>query len=141
MGILSPQAPTEQVEQSVAAILQRLAKQLDTLIEKKKSVAEQIDAMLCEHNDYNDATEQADAASKTKKRIKERIIQETPDLQVMESNLADVKEDIKMVQDSLNEYLILHYKQTGETEFDDGTGNKRKIRIKMSVAPGQLRMF
>lgn len=142
MGILTPTAPTEQVENvSVAAMLQRLAQQLDSLNEKKKSVVEQIDAMLCEHEDYNDAYEAAAEAAKSKKQIRERIITENNDLQVMVSNLDDLKDDIKMVQESLNDYLMLHYKQTGETEFDDGSGNKRKIKIKMSVAPGQLRMF
>lgn len=141
MNTITPTA-TEQVEKiSIINLIQRLAGQLDDLNIKRKELKLQIDDMLMNYDSYQVVHENAKEAAKIKKQHKEQLINDDSDLRLLVEKHDDLKEDITMVKESLDSHLQTYVQITGTSTFEDVSGTERKIKIKMSVAPGQMRMF
>ena len=135
------------------ALVTRLSGQLDDMKDQKKDLSE----MLTSIYENDDELARLDhEVEKTMKGVKTRKTEISRSQQALElkAKIADLNEDIKMVQESISTHLINIFQITGSRSIDISEGESRDfdIRAKMKgrvaprssknrQAPGQTNMF
>lgn len=131
----------EQVQTvSVEETLKRLIEQLDQLNRTKKELTDTLETSLEVYPQYKDLKEQVSEKTKEKNNTKNSLIMGNEDLKELTNKLAGIKEDMKMVKDSLSTYMLQYYRETGNQYVGEGK-TKREFSFKVQVVPGQLSMF
>lgn len=112
----------------------RLATQLDQLKVKQKELSDMLKGIFDNDEDFTTAQT---AATESQKALKDRLafLNNTPEVQNVRVKLTEVREDTKMVQDSLNVHLVNYFQMTGVTSFPTPDGNERDFTLQAKLKP------
>jgi hypothetical protein len=138
-ALKSPAAPPASLidAESLTAtegLIQRLSSQLDELKIKQKELADMLKGVF--DNDETFTTAQT-AATESQKAVKDRLadLNGGEEVQTLRGKLTDIREDLKMVQDSLNIHLVNYFQMTGATSFPTSDGNERDFTLQAKLKP------
>ena len=143
--IVEPEVIEEEVEKTetgfdresviaVEGLVQRLSEQMDELVNKQKEVG----AMLKNIFDNDEELEKAQALAKEAgKTFKERSarLHDTQEVKDLKMKLSEIKDDMKMVQESLDTNLLNYYQMTTTMSFPTPDGNEREYTLKAKLKP------
>lgn len=119
---------------AVQALIQRLSTQLDTL----KTKQQELNQMLKNVFENDEDLQQAEIVAKEQSvAVKDRKSQITQTNEVMElkMKIVDIREDLKMVQESLNTHLLNYYQMTNSMTFPTESGGEREFKIEAKLKP------
>jgi small-conductance mechanosensitive channel len=113
-------------------VIERNADQLDEIKGKIKQFREELKNVLENDEILSDVEQQA---SQMTQKVKERKSQLQGSAQVtqIKSNLMEVIEQKKEVEEALNNHLLNLYQVTGTKTFDTSSGQTREFSIKASI--------
>ncbi len=110
------------------SLVQRLADQMDEISLKQK----ELNTMLKNIFD-NDTTlaEAKNAAKEAANAVKTRQadLNNSQEVKEVKLKLSETKEDLAMIQDSLNVHLVNYYQMTGATSFPTSDGGEREFSL------------
>lgn len=130
--------PAESFDQesmnATEGLIQKLATQLDELKAKQKQLSEMLKGIF--DNDETFAKTQAEA-KEAAKAFKDRSVQlnESPEVKDLKMKLADLKEDLKMVEESLDIHCLNYYQMTNTMTFPTPDGSEREFMLKARLKP------
>ena len=116
------------------SLIQRLADQLDQLKAKQKELSEMLKNIFVNDETFNQNQLQAKEAAKA---FKDRAAQlnETTEVKDLKMKLADLKEDLKMVEESLDIHCLNYYQMTNTFSFPTPAGSEREFVLKAHLKP------
>lgn len=126
--------------ETVKNLALREIEQLKELKEKQKLLNEEKQSILDNDTELSRKESDIQPVVDEIKKIK-KTIKASEQFMAIESKAKDLKEDIDMVKDSLSNALINYTKLTGSNFIEDATGKQYKIKHKLSVSSGQLKLF
>jgi predicted nucleic acid-binding Zn-ribbon protein len=130
--------PTDSVDaESLTAtegLVQRLSSQLDELKVKQKELSEMLKGIF--DNDEEFTTAQSEAKEVSKK-LKDRLsaLNGSQEVQTLRGKITELREDLKMVQDSLNTHLVNYFQMTGTQSFPTVEGGEREFQLVAKLRP------
>lgn len=115
-------------------LIQRLATQLDELKAKQKELGEMLKGIF--ENDETLSKTQAEAKTATK-ALKDRQgqLNETQEVKDLKMKLTDLKEDMKMIEESLDIHCLNYYQMTNTMTFPTADGSEREFVLKARLKP------
>lgn len=115
-------------------LVQRLSSQLDELKLKQKELADMLKGIFDNDEEFNTAQATAKEATQS---IKNRLsaLNATEEVKQLRAKLVDLREDMKMVQDSLNTHLVNYFQITGTTSFPTVDGHEREFSLLAKLKP------
>jgi hypothetical protein len=131
-------APAEPIDaESLTAtegLVQRLSSQLDELKVKQKELADMLKGIFDNDEEF---TKAQTIATESQKALKDRqaSLNGSQQVQELRTKITDLREDMKMVQDSLNTHLVNYFQMTGTTSFPTGDGNEREFSLLAKLKP------
>lgn len=133
---LASQGSTSDIESltAVQGLIERLSNQMDELQQKQKDLSSMIKAIVDNDEGLQKVMQTAEEITADIKS-KRQAIQEFPEVKELKLKLADVKEDIKMVYDSLNTHLVNYFQMTGSTAVDLPSGDEREFILNTRMKP------
>lgn len=119
---------------AVQGLVQRLSDQLDQLLQKQKEVGNMIKNVFDNDEMLIQATNLAKEAGKN---LKDRtaFLNETAEVKDLKVKLTDIRDDLKMVQDSLDVNLLNYYQMTNSLSFPTADGDEREYVLKAKLKP------
>jgi hypothetical protein len=115
-------------------LIHRLSLQMDDLKTKQKEVADMIRGVFDNDETLNEAETVAKEATKQAKERKSDL-NETAEIKDLKLKLFDIREDLKMVQESLNTHLVNYFQMTGSTAVDLPDGTEREFKLEAKLKP------
>lgn len=116
------------------ALVQRLSFQLDELKHKQKELADMLKGVFDNDEEFTSAQTLAkDASAALKDRLQH--LNSTPQVSELRAKLVETREDLKLVNDSLNVHLINYYTLTGSTSFPTPDGSERDFTLQAKLKP------
>lgn len=116
---------------------------LQNLIERNANELDRLRQELKEHRQSlknvfdNDATlnEVEQIAQEATVKIKERkqTIDAQPEVRQLKLKIADTREEMKEIEETLNSHLISLFQMTGSQSFDTSDGDQREFTLKAKV--------
>lgn len=144
MNNMTPPAIVQSVGEievhSQLAIIQRQMAEIDRLKDEKKNLRESLNNLLENNADYNEKNELKKSAAREAKLAKDKVLT-TPEATGIVVKMDDVTAEIKELQESLSNNLMVYHTKTGSRSFEDAEGNERTIVYNYKVKPKQLRLF
>lgn len=144
MNNMTPPAIVQSVGEievhSQLAIIQRQMAEIDRLKDEKKNLRESLNNLLENNADYNEKNELKKSAAREAKLSKDKVLT-TPEATGIVVKMDDVTAEIKELQESLSNNLMVYHTKTGSRSFEDAEGNERTIVYNYKVKPKQLRLF
>lgn len=115
-------------------LVQRLSSQLDELKIKQKELSDMLKGIFDNDEEMTQALEVSKEASQ---KLKERQsnLNATTEVKELRVKVADVREDLKMVQDSLDLHLVNYFHMTGTQSFPTPDGSEREFTLKAHLKP------
>ena len=116
-------------------LVQRLSMQLDELKVKQKELADMLKGVFDNDEEFTTAQTAAEEAGKS---LKDRlsVLNNSTQVKEMRIKLTEVREDLKMVQDSLNVHLVNYFQMTGgSTSFPTPDGTERDFTLQAKLKP------
>lgn len=119
---------------SLQALIERNANELDRL---KQELKEQREKMKNIFDNDAELAEAQDIASKATVQIKERktAIDNRPEVRQVKIDIAEKKEEIKEIEETLNSHCINLFQLTGTSSFDTSDGDQREFELRAKVKP------
>ena len=119
---------------SLQALIERNANELDRLRQELKEEREKLKNIF--DNDV-ELSEAQDIASKANVQIKERktSIDNRPEVRQVKITMAEKKEEIKEIEETLNSHCINLFQLTGTSSFDTSDGDQREFELRAKVKP------
>ena len=115
-------------------LIQRLATQLDELKAKQKELGEMLKNVF--ENDETLSTTQKEAKNATKAfKDRQGQLNETPEVKELKMKLVDLKEDLKMIEESLDIHCLNYYQMTNSMTFPTADGAEREFVLKARLKP------
>lgn len=121
--------------QSVKNIVARKAVQADELKEKLKEYNESLKNVLVNDAELAEAEDKAKEAKVAVVKRK-KSLNDSPEVKNLKLKQAEVKEELKDVEDSLSNQLLQLYQITGVKEFETAAGEVREFNIKAKIKGG-----
>lgn len=118
------------------SLIHRLSGQLDELKTKQKELTDMVKGIFDNDDKLSTAKNTADEATK-EARTRKQEINETTEIKELHIKVADVKEDLKMVQESLNTHLVNYFQMTGSTAVDLPDGTEREFKLTARLKPAK----
>jgi len=115
-------------------IIVRLSDQLDELRKQQKELGNMVKSVFDNDEKFQTAQNTATEASKEAKGRKQELNQ-TSEIKELQMKVADLKEDLKMVEESLNTHLLNYYQMTGSTIVDQPDGTEREFKVTARMKP------
>jgi peptidoglycan hydrolase CwlO-like protein len=115
-------------------IIIRLSDQLDELKKQQKELGNMVKSVFDNDEKFQTAQSTATEATKEAKSRKEEI-NGTGEIKELHLKIADLKEDLKMVEESLNTHLINYFQMTGSTSVDQPDGTERQFKVTARMKP------
>jgi phage-related tail protein len=119
---------------AVQGLVQRLSDQLDTLVQKQKEVSNMLKSVFENDDDLTKAQNEAKVVTKNLKD-RQTYLNETQEVKDLKIKLADIRDDIKMVQESLDTHLLNYYQMTSAMSFPTADGSEREYALKAKLKP------
>lgn len=111
---------------NVSGLINTYIGKIDGLTEQVKKAQEMLNDILENDETYNLHSEKVKEANKLKSQTKQQIMR-APQTQDLASKVKESRQSLKEMKDTLSEYLTEYARLTGSTEFEDETGQIRKI--------------
>lgn len=113
----------------------RLSQQLDELTKKQKDLKDMLKGIYDNDEELAKANAEAENQMKAAKSRKNNLSQsaQAMDLKV---KIADMSDDLKMIQESLNTHLLNYYQLTGSKAVDFPGGEEREMVIRAKLKKG-----
>lgn len=124
---VKPEVDVEALDATQNIII-RLSDQLDELKKQQKELSNMTKNVFDNDTKLQSAQNTAEEANKEAKTRKQEL-NETTEIKELAMKTADVKEDIKMVEESLNTHLLNYYQMTGSTVIDQPDGSEREFKV------------
>lgn len=144
MNNMTPPAIVQSVGEidvhSQLAIIQRQMAEIDRLKDEKKNHRESLNNLLENNAEYNEKNEAKKSAAREAKLAKDKVLV-TPEATNIVVKMDDVTAEIKELQESLSNHLMVYHTKTGNRSFEDAEGNERTIVYNYKVKPKQLSLF
>lgn len=115
----------EQMEQNIRDGLSK-QKAIKNELKIKRAM---VKTALEQDAEYYKANESVKEYQKHRKAVKDRLMKENPSLRTMDEQTKVLKEELKSVQLSLEDYIIEYEKNTGMQTINDNEGVVRRIHI------------
>lgn len=120
--------------QATESLIQRLSNQLDELKTKQKELREMLKGIFDNDEELTKALEVSKEAA-TALKDRQSHLNTTTEVKELKAKITDVREDTKMVQDSLNLHLVNYFQLTGTQSFPTVDGNEREFTLKAQLKP------
>lgn len=117
---------------ALQGIIERQSKRLDDLREETRLLSEQLKAILDNDLELTEAQEQAKQATRKQKERKAALANNAESTQ-LRYKLKEAKENIKDIEESLNNHLLNFFSMTGVKEFDTTDGGKREFDVRAKL--------
>lgn len=123
---------------SLQQLIERGAEQLDKLKDAQKQLRESLKNVFENDAQLNEAEEKA---VQIQSEVKDRKAQldASAEVRQLKMKLADIKEDMKDLEESLNNHLINLFQLTGTNSFDTSDGDQREFVLKARIKPKKAR--
>lgn len=116
---------------------------IEKLAEAKRNLKltrEQIKDSLERDDKFNGYSEQISTLKDNLKREEERV-KNNPEVSAMTARMAEIKEEVKEIQTTLENHLYAYESVTGKTVIETLSGKKIYLTKKVKLASGQLALF
>lgn len=115
-------------------LIGRLGVQLDDLKQKQKEVREMIKGVFENDEGLTEAETKAEEVTQTIKDRKSQL-NESAEIKELKIKLAEINEDMKLVQESLTAHLVNYFQLTGSTSVDLPDGSEREFELLAKLKP------
>ena len=115
-------------------LIQRLSNQLDTLTKKQKELNDMLKGVFENDEKLQEADTVAQEANQTVKSRK-KDLNDSQEVKDVKMKITDVREDVKMVKESLNTHLINYFQMTTSFLVDLPDGSEREMVIQARLKP------
>lgn len=119
---------------SLQNLIERNADQLDVKQTALKELRQQLKNVFDNDAQLAEATTQAEEINRQAKERKQSIDNQ-PEVRQLKLKLADLKEEMKEIEETLNSHLVNLFQMTGSTSFDTSDGDQREFSLKARVKP------
>ena len=120
-------------------LIERNADELDRLHQKQKELRESLKNVF-----ENDAqlTEAEDQVAEITRQLKERKqnLDNSPEVRQLKLKLGEIKEEVKEIEETLNNHLINLFQLTGSSSFDTSDGDQREFVVRAKVKPKKAKV-
>lgn len=110
----------------------RLSQQLEDLEKQHKDLKDMLKGVFDNDETLTKANQEAEAHMKTAKSRKTEISGSSEVIE-LRTKMADLAEDVKLIQESLNTHLLNYYQLTGSKAVDFPGGEEREMIIKAKL--------
>lgn len=114
------------------AIINRQAVRLDTLKEDVKRLNDSLKSIMENDEQLSQVENELKESSKKLKERKSQLTQSAESVQ-LKYKLKDVREQIKELEESLNNHLLNFYQLTGTKVFDTDSGQQREFKVTAKI--------
>lgn len=111
---------------NITGLINTYIGKIDQLVETTKKAQEMLNDILENDETYNEHSKKVKEATKLKGQTKQQVLR-SPQTQELVGKIKDARQSLKEMKDTLSEYLTDYARRTGSTEFEDETGQMRKI--------------
>lgn len=119
---------------ALQALVERQAIRVDDIREKVRALSESMRSVFENDNEYNSQEEYVKEASKKVKDRKSQLTQ-SPEFRELSAKSAELKDELKELEESLNGHLLSFYQQTGVKVFDTSNGSQREFKVMARLLP------
>ncbi len=113
-------------------IIERNAQQLENLAQELKERREMLSNLFENDSELSEAQEQADQITQQVKARKSSL-RESAEAQVLKTQIGELNEQKKEIEETLSNHLINYYQMTNSTSFDTSDGDQWEFKIKARV--------
>lgn len=119
---------------SLEALISRKLEAIEELKGRAKVYQDQLKSVVDNDVQMNEVEEKAQEAVKA---IKERQAQlrDLPQIKTLKIQMKETSDEIKDIQETLNEHLVSLYKLTGTQEFQTLAGETRSFKLMARILP------
>ena len=110
----------------------RLSQQLEDMEKQQKDLKDMLKGVFDNDETLTKANQEAEAHMKTAKSRKTEI-SGSGEVIDLRSKIADLSEDVKLIQESLNTHLLNYYQLTGSKAVDFPGGDEREMIIRCKL--------
>lgn len=128
-------AASDQIAESLTylqQIIERNAQELERIQEELKLKRESLKSVFENDPQLLESEEQAQAVSMQVKERKAQL-QNSPQATSLKSNIGDLNEQKKEIEETLSNHLVNYYSLTNSTSFDTSDGDQWEFKIKAKV--------
>lgn len=126
----------EQTFNSVKNLIYQISVQLDEVKGKKKEFQQRLKNIMDNDSQLAEFEEQAKEASLSfKKRKKE--LEESVEGKEVKSKIKEISEEIRDLEESLNNSLISYFQITGSKSVDTPSGEEREFKLNARLLPNK----
>lgn len=125
---------------TVRAIALRQMRESKELKEKRKAIREQKQNLLENDVILQDALSALEERMTEIKELKAKVVNQ-PEFLQLKLKEKELTEEINELGESITNHLVNYSKMTGSDYLEDEEGNELRIKYKISVSSGQLRLF
>lgn len=119
---------------SLQNLIERNANELDRLREEQKQLKESLKNIFENDVELADAQHKAQEASRAIKERKQSV-DNSPEVKKLTLKLSEMKEEMKEIEETLNNHLINLFQLTGTNSFDTSDGDQREFILRAKVKP------
>jgi methyl-accepting chemotaxis protein len=119
---------------SLQNLIERNANELDRLNGDLKEMRQSLKNIFDNDPALSEATEQAQKATTEIKERKQQI-DNNPEVRQLKLKMVDLKEEMKEIEETLNNHLINLFQMTGSNSFDTSDGDQREFVLRAKVKP------
>ncbi len=112
--------------QNITGLINTYINKIEAMTDSVKKAQEMLNDILDNDETYNLHSEKVKEANKLKGQTKQQIMR-SPAAQDLAGKVKDARQSLKEMKDTLSEYLTEYARMSGSTEFEDETGQLRKI--------------
>ena len=126
--------PQQDTLTALQALLERQTERTDELRRQLRMLSESMKAILENDTQLSEAAVLAEHATKQIK-VRKKTLTESPEYRQDRVKSVEMKDELKELEESLNNNLLSYYQQTGVKTFDTTGGEQREFRIHAKVLP------
>lgn len=117
---------------AVQAIIVRQSSRLDELKDQMKKLNESMRSIFDNDQALAQAEEQAKESSKVQKERKQQLNQSAEAMQ-LKYKIGEIRDQVKDLEESLNNHLLNYYQITGSKFFDTEMGEQREFAVRAKL--------
>lgn len=126
--------------EKIKELINTRLEELETETSKKTAAHDMINQALQNDPAFVERKEDADDSRKLMLGTRREILRR-PDMKAISEKKKESMDKIKDIKDTLSTYLEVYEAKTGLNYFEDKKGTVRTIKKRLSIAPGQGKLF
>lgn len=119
---------------ALQALLERQTERVDDLRRKIRAANESMKSILDNDEKLTEVSQSAEKASQDMKSRK-KTLTESPEFREQRGKTVELKDELKELEETLNNHLISYFQQTGVKTFDTTGGDQREFKVYAKVLP------